>query len=188
MRFRDHRANRLQPPRQVAATLGLALAVATTVAAVHEEGVLKLATRALVAGDSLPVKGEKFTKRSPLTLALAGMAGQLSLGTVRTDSTGAFTASVLVPRDAAPGSYRLVATAEDGDEVASLDVTVSAAAAADHASMPGHEGMEMDEPTSEPLALDRARSPLVTWSVVTGIGLAVAAGVVMLRRPASGGQ
>ena len=187
MRFRDHRANRLQPPRQAAATLGLALAVATSLAAVHEEGVLKLASRALVAGDSLPVKGEKFTKRSPLTLALAGMAGRLSLGTLQTDSTGALTAIVLVPRDAAAGSYRLVAIAEDGDEVASLDVTVSAAAATDHAAMPSHEGMEMDEPSSEPLALDRARSPLVTWSVVTGIGLAVVGGVVLLRRPGSGG-
>jgi len=54
--------------------------------------------------------------------------------------------------------------------------------------MPGHETMEMDEPSNEPLALERARSPLVTWSVVAGIGLAVVAGAVLLRRPASGGR
>ena len=187
MRFKNQRASPVRPPRQVAAALGLALVVATSLAAVHEEGVLKLASRALVAGDSLPLKGEKFTRSSPLTLALVGMAGRVSLGTVRSDSVGAFTASVLVPRDASAGSYRLVAIAEDGDEVASLDVTVSAAAAADLAAMPGHERMEMEEPTGEPLVLDRARSPLVTWSVVTGIGLALIGGVVLLRRPGSGG-
>lgn len=185
MQSRNHHPTWLRPPRRVRAALGWGLVVGTSLAAIHEEGVLKLATRTLVAGETVPVKGGKFTGNSPLALALVGMAGRLSLATVRSDSTGAFAASVVVPREAPAGSYRLVAVAEDGDEVASLDVTVSAAATADHASMPGHEGMEMDEPSSEPLALDRARSPLVTWSVVTGIGLAVVGGVVLLRRPAA---
>jgi ABC-type branched-subunit amino acid transport system permease subunit len=132
------------------------------------------------------VKGEKFTRNAPLTLALVGVAGQLSLATVRADSTGTFTAAVLIPTEAPAGSYRLVATAEDGDEVASLDVTVSAAATADHANMPGHDATDMDPPSNEPLALERAGRRLVTWSVVAGIGLAVVGGLVLLRRPANG--
>jgi len=64
----------------------------------------------------------------------------MALDTVRTDSAGAFAALVLVPAVATPGAYRLVAVADDGDEVATLDVTVVAAApAADHARMVHHD-------------------------------------------------
>lgn len=96
-----------------------------------------------------------------------------------TDSAGAFQHLLRLPATVAEGSYRLVAVAADGDEVASLDVTVlKAAEAAEHA---GHD--MMNEPTGEPLALERAKSPLVTAGALAGIGLALVAGVVLLRRP-----
>ena len=171
----------------LAAGLLIGLSAIGQATSAHEQGVLKLARREFPSGDSLPLAGEKFSRNSQLTLSLVGVGGRLTLRDVQVDAAGTFRTALLVPATVAPGAYRLVALAEDGDEVASLDVTVSAAAA-EHASMPGHEGMEMDEPSSEPLALERARSPLVTWSVVAGIGLAVVAGAVLLRRPASGGR
>ena len=170
-------------------TAGLLIApgAAGHAAVAHEEGVLRLARREFAAGDSLPIAGEKFSRNSRLSLSLVGVEGRIALSDVQVDTAGTFRAALLVPATVAPGAYRLVALADDGDEVASLDVKVSAATA-EHASMPGHETMEMDEPSNEPLALERARSPLVTWSVVAGIGLAVVAGAVLLRRPASGGR
>ena len=62
--------------RQATIILGVLVVAGTTLAAVHEEGVLKPATRALTAGDSLALKGENFTKNSPLTLQLVGIDGE----------------------------------------------------------------------------------------------------------------
>ncbi len=166
------------------ALLALALlTVGQRRAAAHEDGVLKPATRDLTAGDSLAIAGEKFGARSRLALALVGMSGRIELGSFDTDSAGAFTSRVLIPRDAAPGSYRLVAMASDGDEVASVDMTVAAAlAAADRGAAADHDATDMaDAPSNEPLALDRARSPAVTWGVVGGILVALAVGGTLLR-------
>ncbi|HWP36801.1 MAG TPA: hypothetical protein VNL18_04525 [Gemmatimonadales bacterium] len=187
MHTRNDHTRWRQKLRHAAGTAGLVLLAIMTVAAVHEEGVLKLVTRTLVAGDSVSVQGERFARNSSMTLALLGVTGQLNLGTVRSDSTGKFALPLLVPANAAAGSYRLVAIADDGDEVASVDVTVSpAAAAADHAAM-GHEEMA-DDPSDAPLALDRAESPLLTWTVVAGIVAALASGVALLRRRAADRQ
>ncbi len=154
------------------------LVVGQRPAAAHEDGVLKPATRDLTAGDSLAIAGEKFGARSRLALALVGMNGRIELGSFDTDSAGAFTSRVLIPRDAAPGSYRLVAVASDGDEVASVDMTV----AADRGAAADHDATDMaDAPSDEPLALDRARSPAVTWGVVVGILVALAVGGTLLR-------
>ncbi len=146
----------------------------------HEEGVLKPDRREFAPGDSVAVAGQKFSKRAELRLLLAGVHGRIELATVRTDTAGAFIATVRVPADAAPGAYRLIALATDDDEVATLDVTVvPAAAAAEHAA---HDKTEA-EPSHEPLELDRARHPLVTGGALVTIGLAFVFGVVLLRRP-----
>jgi hypothetical protein len=170
--------------RQIATIVGVVAVAGATLAAVHEEGVLKPATRSLTAGDSLDLKGEKFTKNSSLTLQLVGVGGELTLLEVRTDSTGAFSTRVFIPAEAAAGGYRLVAIAADDDEVASLDVTVAMAdMAADRDEMAGHDEMEMmDEPSAEPLVLDRARSGPLTWGVGGGIVVALAMSVMIFRR------
>jgi hypothetical protein len=55
--------------------------------------------------------------------------------------------------------------------------------AAEHDEMAGHDEMEMmDEPSAEPLALDRARSPALTWGVGGGIVVALAMSVMIFRR------
>jgi len=170
--------------RRVAAILGL-LAVAVATAWAHEKGILKPATRTLTAGDTLAVAGEKLPKRERITLRLVGVGDRIALDTVQADSAGAFAVRVLVPGSVPPGPYRLVAVAEDGDEVAALDVTVVAAApAADHAAMDHpDEVTAAGEPSAEPLVLDRARSAAVTWSAVGAIVLALGLGGALLRRP-----
>lgn len=158
----------------------IALAVGAPLQA-HEKGVLTPASRELSPGDSLRIAGAHFTARASLTLALVGVQGSVSLAEVRTDSLGAFDATVFVPAPTAAGTYRLVATASDGDEVATLDVVVSAPVAAHtpdaHVTAPA-----MAMPTGEPLPLDRARSPMMTGTVVAGIVLALAAGAALLRK------
>jgi len=154
----------------------------------HEEGVLKPASRTLIAGDSLALAGEKFARNATLELALVGVAGRFDLADVRTDGKGAFSSRLLVPDGTAPGTYRLVAVADDGDEAATLDVTV-ARRTGEHAHGAGEEAAGPAEPSAEPLALARARSPLVTFGALGGIALALAAGLGLLltgrhdRRP-----
>ena len=170
--------------RRVVTIAGL-LTIAVATAWAHEKGILKPATRTLTAGDTLAVAGEKLPKRERITLRLVGVGGRIALDTVQADSAGAFAARVLVPASVPPGAYRLVAVADDGDEVATLDVTVVAAApATDHAAMDHpDEAVAAAEPSADPLALDRARSAAVTGSTVAAIVLAVVLGGVLLRRP-----
>lgn len=145
----------------------------------HEHGILKLAKRELVAGDSVPLAGEKFAHRGSITLFLTGIRGKIRLQQLRADEKGAFTMSLHVPADLSPGDYRLVAVAPDGDEVASLDVSVTTHAAS-HGPM-----MDMTDahPTAVPLALERARSPWITGAAALAIVLSLIGGVVLLRRP-----
>lgn len=167
--------------KSMAAILGLvALMVGwpATQAAAHEEGVLKVASRQFAPGDSLRIVGEKFGGRNELRLLLVGAAGRIELATVKTDSAGAFTTTLRVPDDARLGTYRLVAVASDGDEVAALDVALTARPAAAESDDAG----TVERPTAEPLELERAGSPLVTGGAVVVAGLALILGVTLLRR------
>lgn len=160
------------------------LAAATFLASplhAHEEGVLRVASRSLAAGDSVRVVGEHFSKRSSIRLVLEGVAGRIDLVTVKTDSAGAFSLVVGIAADQTPGAYRLVALADDGDVAASLDVAVAAAATGPVAADPP----AMEPPTAASLDLPRAHSPFVTWSVLAGIGLSLGLGLTLLRRPPS---
>ena len=112
--------------RALVAGLLTSLAAITTAAAFpHEKGSLTLARREFHAGDTLALAGGKFSPRGRLTLSLVGTGGRTVLGEVVTDSAGAFRAGLAVPAGLAPAPYRLVAVAEDGDEVASRDVVCS---------------------------------------------------------------
>ena len=130
----------------------------------HEKGVLKLATRQLVPGDSVEATGQRFSRRASLTIELAGIAGQTRLAEIRTDSLGAFRRALVVPAD--------------GDEVASVDVSVVARASAPLSSHVHEE----NAPTARPLDLARAGSPLVTGGAVVIIALTFVTGVMLLRR------
>lgn len=140
--------------------------VPAAAAAVHPTGVLKLGSRSLVCGSTIPVTGEKFPHNASLALVLIGVDGRLTfrtVGTVQSDAAGRFTDSLSVPAVMEPGSYRLDAIASDGDVVGTLDIEIAAR-----------------PPTAEPLALERARSPLVTGMALGVSVLALVLGGVML--------
>jgi hypothetical protein len=149
---------------------------------------LKTTARAVAPGDSLPVTGEKFGGASRLELVLVGVAGRFEMASVRADTAGAFHATLAVPDTLPPGDYRLVAVATDGDEVAGLDLSVHARAQVaepDAHATDEHHDMA-GAPSAEPLALERARSPWVTGSAVAFAGLALIAGLILVRRPRGG--
>ncbi len=157
----------------------------------HPEGTLKLAERQLVAGSTVPIRGEQFADHGKLELLLVGVAGRFRLGDVTADSVGGFAKSFDIPADIELGTYRLVAIATDDDEVASLNVEVLAAVPdpdeePGHAESAGHsedgEHIENAEPTDEPLTLDRAGSPWVRGGAVVGIIIALVGGGLLLRK------
>ncbi len=157
----------------------------------HPEGTLKLAERQLVAGSTVPIRGEQFADHGKLELLLVSVAGRFRLGDVTADSVGGFAKSFDIPADIELGTYRLVAIATDDDEVASLNVEVLAAVPdpdeeLGHAEGAGHsevgEHVENAEPTDEPLTLDRAGSPWVRGGAVVGIIIALVGGGLLLRK------
>ena len=155
------------------------LAVLVSVAAVHGKGVLKLADRRLVGGDTVDVSGEKFLKASSLVMLLVGTAGRTRLGEVRTDSGGLFRATPVLSADLLVGAYRLVVLASDGDEVGALDEVVPATAP--RRALEAADGSA--EPSAQPLALERARSPWVMGGTLAVILVAAVVGGLLLRRP-----
>ncbi len=154
--------------------------VGATAPPLHPEGVLKLSDRQLVQGSTVQIGGEKFSRNGNLDLVLVGVAGRFTLGKVTADSVGGFESSFEIPADLEVGSYRLVALASDGDEVASLNVDLLGQP---EAELTDGSGLgEKEGPSAEPLAVDRAGRPWVTGGAVVGIVLALVAGGMLLRR------
>ena len=157
-----------------------ALAVLVSVVAVHGKGALKLADRRLAAGDTARVSGEKFPKASSLVMLLVGPAGSTRLLAVHTDTAGLFRAAPVIPADLPVGAYRLVVLASDGDAVGALDVEVVPGTTPRHALEAANGSAE---PSAQPLALERARSPWVMGGTLAVILVAVLGGGLLLRRP-----
>jgi len=169
--------------QRTAMTLGTLVMLAAWPSAVnaHGKGVLTLADRRLVAGDTARITGTRFTKNSRLALLLVGSAGRTPLGEVRADAAGAFQAAPVIPMDLPTGSYRLIVAAADGDEVGAADVELVAAAARGHATTHVDRA---PEPTARALSLTRARNPWLTGGALIVIAASIAVGALLLRRPA----
>ena len=162
-----------------------ALSVLASVATVHGKGVLKIADRRVVAGDSVRVSGEKFPKAANLTMLLVGLPGRTRLMEIRSDTAGRFRVAPVVPADLPAGAYRLIVVASDGDEVGALDVEIVPAT---ERRQPAAGSDEAAEPSAHPLSLERARSPWVTGGTLAGIVVAVVVGGLLIRRPNAGKQ
>jgi len=152
-------------------------------AVLHGGGKLKLASKHLMVNSPFELTGTQFPKKESFTILLIGATGRTKLGEIKSDTAGKFSTSVTIPATVKAASYRLILEAEDDDEAATVDVMVMAEGGmAAETESRDHEDMEM--PSHEPLALDRARSPLVTGGAVTSIVLALALGGLLLRRNA----
>ncbi len=169
--------------RAAASLAALALGLVADPAAAHEKGVLRLTDRRLTPGVTVGITGIQFGAGAALTLSLDGPAGRVALGSTRAGPTGAFADSLHVPANLAPGAYRLVARARDGDVVSSLAVEVLAGPTSDADAHTGHQ--MAGEPSPEPLALTRARHPAVTGAVLAGIAAFLLTGATLLRRAAT---
>lgn len=147
----------------------------------HEHGVLILASRSFAAGDTLTLGGIKFALGTPLTLLLVGTPGRFALGDVRTDSIGAFSLRLTVPSDAVAGPYRLVAVADDGDEAASIEVSILPVRPAGPALAPAPADPHT-VPSAEPLRLARAHNRIVTGGAIGASFLFLLLGLQLVNR------
>lgn len=160
--------------------VGIVAALAA-LAAVHGKGILKVADRRVVAGDTVQVSGEKFPKAATVVMLLVGPSGRTPLDTIRTDTSGRFRVVPLIPADLPTGTYRIIVLASDGDEVGALDVEIVPAAQRAHPA--GHMTEAAAEPSAQPLPLQRARSPVVSGGALAFIVVGGIAGGLLLRRP-----
>lgn len=173
----------------VAGLVAVCLLIGPAVAsAAHPRGTLRIPSKTLRAGDSLAVTGSQFEPKDAVTLVLIGVTGRKTLADIPTDEKGGFQRSILIPGVTAAGQYRLVAESVDGDEVATLDVSITSDSTARGVAMPpmpgmehmpGHEGMAMG-PNGAALTLVRARNPVVTAAAIVVIIASALAGLGLI--------
>jgi len=169
----------------------LVAAVGFRPALAHEDAVLESSVSEVAAGHALPLKGSDLEARQAYRLKLVGALDELDLREVIAGADGTFSIDLEVPVSVRPGVYKITATAPDGDEVASLDVTIVRPA-------PARTGEAEDEPEAEAgaghleesarmarddeMVIERSRSG-IEWGVIgLLIGLAGGLGVGLLRR------
>ena len=154
----------------------------------HPEATLKSEVKSVRAGQTWPVRGEKFSAGQAVSLRLQGALDEYALRDVQAANDGTFALTLEIPREVRPGAYRLVAMADDGDAVARLDVTIEAATPVEMAehemATEGGAAHGGAEARADELPIQRSRSG-VEWGVIgLLIGLAGGFGLSLLRRTA----
>ncbi|WP_290805846.1 family 43 glycosylhydrolase [Herbiconiux sp.] len=127
---------------------------------------LLLETTTLTAGQSFTVRGSGFGAEERIDFTL--FSTPTALGTVQTDSAGAFTVTLTVPTSVTAGAHTLRAASADSDDVAEVAVTVKAAA-----------GTGGAVPGADPLA---STGLTIGWSLVGGAALLAAGLLLVMRR------
>ncbi|MFE6735711.1 ExeM/NucH family extracellular endonuclease [Microbacterium sp. NPDC057650] len=80
------------------------------------DGKIDVGDGKVAAGKKLAITGAGFEAGETVTVELRGKKGEIvSLGTVKADGKGAFSASVTVPKSTQPGKYTLAVAQADGD-------------------------------------------------------------------------
>lgn len=165
-------------PRFAAAVAFLAL---TPVDVGSHGAEIHLAARAVMAGDSLGIRGEGLGENQPIEIVIEGAAFRTRLAKIQGDDHGRFEIRVLIPAGAPAGSYRVVATAGEDEADASLSVLPPRGA-----TKPAPGGVSTAVPDSaraDAMPLNRRRTgteATLAWGAVV---LLVAAGVWLYRRP-----
>lgn len=159
------------------------LALGPAEAAAHGDATLKGPDGPVAAGREISLRGSGFEPGESHRLILRGTLDDFELGTGTADPDSTFTVEVAGPIGARPGRYRVVALAPDGDEVATLDLPVTAAretpeeadAGASEGNVPGRSSPEA---RADEMVIQRERAG-IEWGV---IGLVGGLGVGLLRR------
>jgi len=148
--------------------------------AAHEKGVIHLALRTAVVGQTLDMRGEKFTPHTTLRLELRGPLATLPLGQVETDAAGGFRVAPILPAEARPGLYAIVALAPDGDEAARAELAIIAPPLGPEAPVHGPE--HPGRPTDAAMDLDIRRGASEQAAIAVLIGLCAIVGLVLFRK------
>jgi 5'-nucleotidase len=91
-------------------------------------GTLALGSPSTVAGGRLAIAGSGFTPNAALTVSLRPTEGAPAVeAPLVAGSTGAFGASLVVPKGIAPGAYTVVVTQADGQEATAKVIVVRSA-------------------------------------------------------------
>ncbi len=117
----------------------------STTARAHGNPTVGVEPNPVAFGGEVTIEGEEFEEDAEVSLVLEGVLGEISLGTVTTDSEGMFSLTVTLPSTAAPGSYRIRAVGPE--DVAVADVRIrqgegGAAPAAAHEAGVGFHGLD----------------------------------------------
>jgi hypothetical protein len=161
--------------------LGLAIALAA-----HGKGRLVLPHSTAAAGDTLHVQGKGFAP-GRVTLELRGALATYPVAGVEVGRDSSFAVAWAVPKDARTGAYRLVAIADDGDEITRADVTLTDAVAAsptpvEHAAHAGAPGAaEPAQAHAGAFPLERSRSAAEWTVILLCLGGSLVAGLRWVR-------
>lgn len=90
----------------------------------HGAGRLILPEKSVAVGDTLRVRGAGFAPGT-VTLTLRGALDAHDVGSVTIGSDSAFALAWAVGRHVKPGAYRLIAVADDGDEITRVDLAIT---------------------------------------------------------------
>ena len=78
-----------------------------------EEPRLEISPETLNPGSTLDIRGVGFELETEIALAIAGLSGDLPVGTVTADVEGGFLMAIDLPSDLAEGTYSIRATSSD---------------------------------------------------------------------------
>jgi len=167
--------------RQMLFSFSIAVAIAlfpVADALAHGEPVISVQPSVVAAGEQITVTGSEMEPGEEFAISLESASASIPLGEVIVTGEGEegnFTAEFTIPPDINPGSYSVVATAEDGDSTsADLEVTAPSEEAS---SAPA----EMVEATGEQHILDRSKGPIELIAAVVFIALTAVGGVWLVR-------
>lgn len=125
------------------------------------------------ANGSIELQGEDFAPNDVVRIELRKEGVEpVEIGRVPADAEGAFTETLHVPATVRPGIYQLAA---DGEEFATVDVTVLEPAA-------GDAPVDFEPPSTESVSNDRPAGEVVGLTIFAATVAAVAAGLLWWSR------
>ena len=148
---------------------GLLLLVVAPAALAHGQVSVVVTPSTVTAGDQVTLSVTGVEPDLERVIVLVGQGIVVQFPTVRTDATGSFTATVMIPYRLPGGTYRFEAI---GDETLTGDLAVMAAAG----------GIAAEAPADLSVPSSRTRSGLETALVVLFALVAVGVGAVLVLR------